>query len=170
MSLNGTWHWRTCHLCTGIATEIYPHIKDISPGGVKDMTALDPELSEEALAVKVRWFEKILERLLTLQSYSVWPSFRHCAVSNFMPSTFLLSKLERPMLHRLFLQSYLYQCQLCLLLLRHFVGGPFDSIGENPTDQQQIWKFCIQETWHRRKLLHQKEPVDAFDENEKTRA
>ena len=134
------------------------------------MTALDPELSEEALAVKVRWFEKILERLLTLQSYSVWPSFRHCAVSNFMPSTFLLSKLERPMLHRLFLQSYLYQCQLCLLLLRHFVGGPFDSIGENPTDQQQIWKFCIQETWHRRKLLHQKEPVDAFDENEKTRA
>ena len=85
------------------------------------MTALDPELSEEALAVKVRWFEKILERLLTLQSYSVWPSFRHCAVSNFMPSTFLLSKLERPMLHRLFLQSYLYQCQLCLLLLRHFL-------------------------------------------------
>ena len=36
------------------------------PGGVKEMTALDPELSEEARAVKTRWFEKILERLLKL--------------------------------------------------------------------------------------------------------
>ena len=34
--------------CTDIATEIYPHCKDLSPGGVKEMTALDPEHSEEA--------------------------------------------------------------------------------------------------------------------------
>ena len=31
-----------------IATKIYPHYKDMYPGGVKDMTALNPELSEEA--------------------------------------------------------------------------------------------------------------------------
>ena len=32
------------------------------------MTAPYPELSEEAQAVKIRWFEKVLERLLKLQS------------------------------------------------------------------------------------------------------
>ena len=37
-----------------MATEIYPHYKDLYPGGVKEMTALDPELSEEAQAVKNR--------------------------------------------------------------------------------------------------------------------
>ena len=41
-------------LGTDIATEIYPHYKDIYPYGVKKMTALDPELSEEAQAVKIR--------------------------------------------------------------------------------------------------------------------
>ena len=40
-------------------------------------------------------------------------------------------------------------------------------MGENPTDRQQFWKFCNQETWRRGKLLHQKELVDAFDENKK---
>ena len=78
--------------CTDIATEIYPHFKDMYPGGVKETTALDAELSEEAQAVKLRWFEKILERFMKLQSRRVWPSFRHCAVSNFIPSTFLLIK------------------------------------------------------------------------------
>ena len=40
-------------------------------------------------------------------------------------------------------------------------------MGENPTDRQQFRKFCNQETWRRGKLLHQKELVDAFDENKK---
>ena len=34
--------------CTDIAIEIYPHNKDMYPGGVNEITALDPELSEEA--------------------------------------------------------------------------------------------------------------------------
>ena len=57
---------------------------------------------------------------MTLQSYSVWPSFRHCHVQS--PFHVLnIPPQQRPMLRRLFLQSYLYQCQLCLLLLRHFL-------------------------------------------------
>ena len=31
----------------------------------------------------------------------------------------------------------------------------------------QFWNFCIQDTWCRGKLLHQKELVDSFDENKK---
>ena len=38
--------------CTDIANEIYPHYKSMYPGGVRKMTALDLELSEEARAVK----------------------------------------------------------------------------------------------------------------------
>ena len=37
-------------LCTDIAAEIYPHYKGLYPAGVKEMTALDPELSESARA------------------------------------------------------------------------------------------------------------------------
>ena len=55
-------------LCTYIATEIFPRYKDMYPGGVKEMAALDQELSEEAQPAKIRWFEKKLERLLKLQS------------------------------------------------------------------------------------------------------
>ena len=62
------WYIALKDLCTDIATEIYPHYKDLYPAGVKEMTALNPELSEEARAVKIRWFEKVLERLLKLQS------------------------------------------------------------------------------------------------------
>ena len=32
--------------CTDITTEIHPHYKDLYPGGVKEIFALDPELSE----------------------------------------------------------------------------------------------------------------------------
>ena len=39
------------------------------PGGEKEMTVLDRELSEEGQGVKIRWLEKILERLLKLQSH-----------------------------------------------------------------------------------------------------
>ena len=39
-------------LCTDIATENYPHYKDMYSCGVKEMTALDPELAEETRAVK----------------------------------------------------------------------------------------------------------------------
>ena len=84
--------------CTDIANEIYPHYKDLYPGGVKEMTALDPELSDEARAVKIRWFEKVLERLLKLQSriassatkQCTASNVRQCATSSFTPSTFLL--------------------------------------------------------------------------------
>ena len=69
--------------CTDIATEIYPHFKDMYPGGVKEMTALDPELSEEARASGIS-----------------------CCKDEHVN-------------------------------------------GENPTDRQQFWRFCIQETWHR---------------------
>ena len=83
---------------------------------VKEMTAFDLELSEEARSVKIRWFEKILERLLKLQSRSVWPSIRQCAVSNFTPSTFLLSKgpccTAAPAVSPKPPQAHLYQCQL----------------------------------------------------------
>ena len=34
------------------ASEIYPHYEDMYPGGVRKMTALYLELSEEAQAVK----------------------------------------------------------------------------------------------------------------------
>ena len=44
--------------CTDIANEIYPHYKDLYPGGVKEMTALDPELSAAPLTVKIRWCMK----------------------------------------------------------------------------------------------------------------
>ena len=62
------------------------------------MTALDPELSDEARAVKIRWFEKVLERLLKLQSriassatkQCTASNVRQCATSSFTPSTFLL--------------------------------------------------------------------------------
>ena len=99
--------------CTDFTTEIYPHYKDLYPGGVKEMPALDPELSEEARAVKIRWFEKVLERLLKLQSRiassattsptsNVQPPISgnvHCATSSFTPSTFLLtSPQQQPML------------------------------------------------------------------------
>ena len=39
-------------------------------------------------------------------------------------------------------------------------------MGENPTDLQHFLKFCIQETWRRGTLLHQKELVDAFEEKD----
>ena len=78
--------------CTDIASEVYPHYKDTYPGGVREMTALDLELSEETRAVKIRWFENTLERLLKLQSRIASSAFRQCAVSSFTPSTFLLSK------------------------------------------------------------------------------
>ena len=41
--------------CIDIATEIHPHYKDLYPGGVMEIFALDPELSEEAQAIKIRW-------------------------------------------------------------------------------------------------------------------
>ena len=53
--------------CTDIATEIFPHYKDIYPGGVKEMTALDPELSAAPLTVKI-WCVKKIEGLLKLHS------------------------------------------------------------------------------------------------------
>ena len=54
--------------CTDIATEVFPHYKDIYPCGVKEMSALDPELSAAPLAAKIKWCEKHRGRLLKLQS------------------------------------------------------------------------------------------------------
>ena len=51
--------------------------------------------------------------------------------------------------------------------LEFLVAKENSSIGKNPTDLQQFWKFCNQETWHREKLLHQKELADTFDEIKK---
>ena len=47
--------------CKHIVTESYPHYKEMYPCGVKEMTVLYPELSEEALAVKIRQFKEILQ-------------------------------------------------------------------------------------------------------------
>ena len=54
--------------CIDIATEIFPHYKDMYPCGVKEMTALDQELSAAPLTVKIRWCVKKIEGLLKLQS------------------------------------------------------------------------------------------------------
>ena len=80
--------------CTDIATEIYPQCdkKDLYPGGVKEMSALDSELSEEALVVKIRWFEKVLERLLKLQSRNA-----SSATSNVQPP--VLGNVQPPVSH-----------------------------------------------------------------------
>ena len=54
--------------CTDITTKIFPHCKDMYSRGVKEMTALDSELSAAPLTVKTRWCVKNIEGLLKLQS------------------------------------------------------------------------------------------------------
>ena len=63
-------------------SEICPHYidKGMYPCGVKEMTALDPKLFEEAQPVRIRWFQKILKRLLKLQAL-----FASSATGNVQP-------------------------------------------------------------------------------------
>ena len=137
------------------------------------MTALDPELSEEAQAVKIRWFEKELERLSKLQSHNA-----SSATSNVQPR--VLGNVQPPVSHPQHSSSATNHA------VQHFSPTPPVSMQPVPppppgflvawknrstggklTDQRQFWNFCIRETWRRGKLVHQKELVDAFDENEK---
>ena len=155
--------------CTDIASEIYLHYEDMYPCGVRKMTALDLELSKEAQAVKIRWFEKILEILLKLQSRIAssasgpvsgnvqspvsHPQHSSSAKAHAAPPVSPKPPVPMP--------AVLPPPQEFLVARKN------RSIGEISTDRQQFWKFCNQETCRRGKLLHQKELVDAFDENKK---
>ena len=73
----------------------------------------------------MRWFEKILERLLKLQS-SIASSASGPASGNVQspvshPQHSSSEAQQRPILRRLFLRSHLYQCQLYRLLLQNFL-------------------------------------------------
>ena len=159
--------------CTDIANEIYPHYKDLYPGGVKEMTALDPELSDEARAVKIRWFEKVLERLLKLQS-----RIASSATSNVQPP--VSGNVQPPVSHLQHSSSATTRAAppfsptppVSMQTVPppphgFLVAWKNRSTGEKSTDRRQFWNFCIEETWRRGRLVHQKELVDAFDENEK---
>ena len=53
--------------CRDVATEIHPHYRELFPGGVNEMTALDPDLSAAPLTVKMGFRERKLGTLRKLQ-------------------------------------------------------------------------------------------------------
>ena len=55
--------------CRDIATKIHPYYEKMYPGGVGQMTALDPELSNAPLAMKIEFCELHLETLRELQRH-----------------------------------------------------------------------------------------------------
>ena len=88
------------------------------------MTALYPELSEEALAVKIKWFKKILEILLKLQSHIAYLETGPVSGNVLSPVSHPQhSSSARGHTVQLFLQIYLYCLYRChlYLLLRHFL-------------------------------------------------
>ena len=144
--------------CTDIASEVYPHYKDTYPGGVREMTALDLELSEETRAVKIRWFENILERLLKLQS-RIALSASGPVSGNMQPPVSHPQHSSSAKAHAAPPVSPKPPAPMPALPPpppEFLVARKNRSMGENPTDLQHFLKFCIQETWRRGTLLHQK--------------
>ena len=109
--------------CIDIAKEIYPHHDKMYPCGVKESTALDPELSEQPRAVKIKCFEKTLERLLKFRS-------RIASSVTFDVKPKVSGNVQPPVSHPQHSPSYaappflryrLYQCSPCRFLLRDFL-------------------------------------------------
>ena len=132
------------------------------------MTALDLELSEETRAVKIRWFENILERLLKLQS-RIALSASGPVSGNMQPPVSHPQHSSSAKAHAAPPVSPKPPAPMPALPPpppEFLVARKNRSMGENPTDLQHFLKFCIQETWRRGTLLHQKELVDAFEEKD----
>ena len=154
-------------------TDILPHYKDMNPGGVKEMTALDPELSAAPLAAKRKWCKKHRERLLKLQSrlqamYSA--QFQAMYLLQFYTLNIPLQINNCPFCAACFSD---HESDATCIKATCTASSGISCCTEKQvnrgkmTDLQQFWEFCIQETWHSGKLLLQKEIVDAFAANEK---
>ena len=110
----------------------------MNPGGVKEMTALDPELSAAPLAAKRKWCKKHRERLLKLQSRiaSSATGTVQRPVSGHVPPPVLHPQhsspnQQLPILRRLFLRCHLYQSSLYRLLRNFLLHGKTGQQGKN---------------------------------------
>ena len=106
----------------------------------------DRELSEEAWAVKIRWFEKVLARLLKLQS-----RIASSATSNVQPP--MSGNVQPSVSHSQHSSSATTHAVPPFFstppVSIFFVAWKDRSAGEKSTDRRQFWNFCIEETWRR---------------------
>ena len=143
--------------------------------GVGQMTALDPELSNAPLAMKTEFCKLNLETLRELQSRvsATGATVSSSAASNDNrimwrhqpvcqpPSSPASSAMyfPAPCAPPVPLMPSIPQPQAGFLhgWKRHSTGKPI-------TDRQLFWEFCFKETWRQQHLLHQRELLDAFQE------
>ena len=159
--------------CRDIATKIHPHYEKMYPPGVGQMTALDPELSNELLAMKIEFCELHLETLWELQSRisATGATVSSSAASQDNTIMWRRQPVGRP--PRSPASSAMYVSAPCsppVLPMPPIPQPPAGflhgwkrhSTGEPTTDRQLFWEFCFKETWRQQRLLHQRELLDAF--------
>ena len=162
--------------CRDIATKIHPYYEKMYPGGVGQMTALDPELSNAPLAMKIEFCELHLETLRELQSRvsATGATVSSSAASKDNTIMRRHQPVGRP--PRSQASSAMYVPAPCAPAAPpvppmppipqppagFLHGWKRHSTGKPTTDRQLFWEFCFKETWRQQRLLHQRELLDAF--------
>ena len=103
--------------CRDITTEIHPHYREMFPGGVNEMTALDPELSATPLIEKWTFAS---ETLKPFENYS--RRFHPQQQPGWFRGHFIrpVSSLQNPPQRQPILHRHLFRCYLFRPLLPDF--------------------------------------------------
>ena len=175
--------------CRDIATKIHPYYEKMYPGGVGQMTALDPELSNAPLAMKIEFCELHLETLRELQSRVSATGTTVSSSAASKDNTIVRRPVGRPPRSeassapprsKASESSAMYVPAPCAPAAPpvppmppipqppagFLHGWKRHSTGKPTTDRQLFWEFCFKETWRQQRLLHQRELLDAFHAHE----
>ena len=175
--------------CREIAAKIHPYYEKMYPGGVGEMTALDPELSNAPLAMKIEFSELHLETLRELQSRVSATGATVSSSAASKDNTMVRRPVGRPPRSeassapprsKASESSAMYVPAPCAPAAPpvppmppipqppagFLHGWKRHSTGKPTTDRKLFWEFCFKETWRQQRLLHQKELLDAFQAHE----